>query len=287
MKLAAVIMVRDEEAVIATNLAYHRSLGIDEFWIVDNGSTDGTAGILASEERSHGDVRWRSDPGLFLQSEVFTALASEAMTAGADWIVPIDADEFWWSRDAALRVILGESQGLGGFLCEVDNFVQRRSVRRERRGSLTTMTYRAEPTGTAEDARELVEAGDIGFVEIVYPRKQLLRASADLVIGFGNHESLNVAGPIEETHAIRVLHAPIRARSTLDRRAQFGERMAAADSNPGAGWHMRRLLRLASEGSLDADWRANSQRFGRLNVNGDRRKLVRDLRLRNAIAPFV
>lgn len=286
MKLTAVMMVRDEEAVIATNLAYHRSLGVDEFWIVDNGSTDRTLGILASEELSHGDVRWRSDPGPFLQSEVFTALASEAMAAGADWIMPIDADEFWWARDTALRMILSESQGLGGLLCEVDNFVQRRSVRQEHRGSLASMTYRAEPAGTAEDARERVEAGDIGFVEIVYPRKQLLRASADLVIGTGNHQSLNQAGPIEETYTIRVLHAPIRARSTLERRVQFGERIAAADSNPDSGWHMRRLVRLASEGTLDAEWAANSQRFGRLNVDGDRRKLVRDLRLRNEVAPF-
>ena len=281
------MMVRDERTILATNLAYHRSVGVEEFFIVDNGSTDGTADILANEEHRYGDVHWRLESGPFRQSEITTALASEATAAGADWIVPIDADEFWWTDGADLPSVLGESPDVGGFLCPVDNFVQRRSVRRERTRSLLSMTYRAEPTGTVETARELVEVGESGFVEIAYPPKQILRATARLVVGTGNHTALNTAGPIEETSTLRVLHAPIRSRSRLVRRAAHGDRIAAVNADPGTGWHMRRLSRLADEGTLNAEWAASSHRFGQLSVNGRRRALVRDYRLRNAIAPFV
>ena len=287
MKLAAVMMVRDEETILATNLNYHRSLGVSEFWVVDNGSEDRTTEILEHQNRLHGDVHWHTDPGRYLQSEITTGAASEAIAEGADWIVAIDADEFWWLAQGSLPTLLSDTRDAGGLLCRVDNFVQRRSVKQERPDSLWMMTYRAEPRGTEEDARQLVESGEIGFVEIKYPSKLILRASADLIIGTGNHTAKNTAGPIEETEEVRVLHAPIRARSTLARRAEFGERIAAAYSSPNTGWHMRRTTQLAQEGRLNAEWAANSQRFGRLNLGGGSRPLVRDLRLRKAISAFL
>ena len=63
-------MVRDEVTVVGTNLDYHRSIGVDEFWVIDNGSTDGTTEILERQSRLHGDVHWRSDSGPYLESEI-------------------------------------------------------------------------------------------------------------------------------------------------------------------------------------------------------------------------
>jgi hypothetical protein len=287
MKLAAIMMVRNEASILAVNLAYHRSLGVDEFWIVDNGSRDRTTDVLATAERSQGNIRWRSEPGLLHLGEAKTSIAAEATKAGADWILPIDADEFWWSDDGALRSTLTEARTLGAFVCGVDNFVQQRSVSRDGPASLMTMVYRAEPVGTMEGARELVETRAIAFVEMVYPPKQILRASGDLIIDVGNHAAKNLAGAAEHTSAVRVLHAPIRARSVLVKRTEQGRRAAAVHPNPNTSWHLRRWARLDDEGSLSDDWRANSQRFGRLHVGGVSRRLIRDLRLRSAIAPLL
>jgi glycosyltransferase involved in cell wall biosynthesis len=143
MKLAAVMVVRDEAAVLAVNLEYHRSLGVDAFWVIDNGSADGTLDILAAQADKFGDVHWRSDPGPFHQSEATIALAVSAAEAGYDWILPIDADEFWWSRSRRFRDELADAEGIGAFVCGVDNFVQRRSVLEESRTALMTMTYLA------------------------------------------------------------------------------------------------------------------------------------------------
>lgn len=287
MMLSAVMMVKNEAAMLSVNLAYHRAMGIKDFWVVDNGSTDGTTELLEHERRVHGDVRWTSEPDRFSQSELTTEIAAEAFAAGSDWILPIDADEFWWIADGSLQGALRSARGVGAIICEVDNFVQHRSVIDELASSLKTMTYSAVPLGTIETAQELVEAGKIAFVESAYPPKQILRASRRLVIGIGNHSAGNVAGSRERSSTIRVLHAPIRSPAALHRRAALGRQFEEHCPDPGLGWHVRRWARLESEGTLGVDWDANSQRFGRLRLRGSSHGLKRDLRLRNGVLPFI
>jgi hypothetical protein len=287
VKLVAVMVVWNEALILPTNLAYHRSIGVDEFRIIDNGSEDETAAVLAHERETHGDVHWTSAPGAFRQSQMVTGLARDAIASGAEWVLPVDADEFWWTPDGNVRPVLGEATEVGSLVCEVDNFVQRRSVHHPGRSELRTMTYRAKPTGTPEEARMLVETGKIAFVEMIYPPKQILRAAPDLVVGIGNHTAQNLAGPAQATTKIRVLHAPIRSRDALYRRAEHGRRLEAVNPSPSAGWHVRRWARLADDGKLVDDWRANSQRRGWLNVGDSRRQVLRDMRLRRAVEPFL
>ncbi len=106
MRVAALMIVRDEADVLAINLAHHRALGIDDFWIIDNGSTDATPEILRKAAAANASIRWQRDDGPFAQPEMTTALARDAHRAGADWIVAIDADEFWVTDDRSLHEIL-------------------------------------------------------------------------------------------------------------------------------------------------------------------------------------
>jgi glycosyltransferase involved in cell wall biosynthesis len=64
MKIAAVMTLRNEVHIAPVNLAYHHAQGIDEFWIIDNGSEDGTVEVLRVLSQRHGWIRWESDPGL-------------------------------------------------------------------------------------------------------------------------------------------------------------------------------------------------------------------------------
>ncbi len=96
-KIAGISMVRNSADTVALNLLHHLHGGIDVMYVVDNGSTDGTTEILQRFAERF-PVHWRSDEGGFRQDEVMTALARQAAADGAAWIVPIDADEFWWCR---------------------------------------------------------------------------------------------------------------------------------------------------------------------------------------------
>ena len=53
-----------------------------------------------------GRVKWTQDKGKYRQAEITTELAREAHSQGADWVIPIDADEFWYAPGDNLRSVL-------------------------------------------------------------------------------------------------------------------------------------------------------------------------------------
>jgi hypothetical protein len=213
-------------------------------------------------------------------------LAQESTKHGADWIIAIDADEFWSTSTRPLRDVL-DTKHLGTLACDVANFVQSSHVVHDHVASLTTIIYRAEPKGRREDARRLVENGEIAFVEMAYPPKLVVRPTSSLVIGIGNHTATGFADDEGETKELIVLHAPIRARDRLSNRAEPGHRLAAIHPNSGVGWHLRRVAAMDNAGALADEWAANSYRRGALAVNGQQRPLRRDHQLRDAVLPFV
>ena len=102
MKIVMTLVVRDEADVLEVNLRVHRALGVDAFAVLDNGSTDGTAEILA-RWREAGLAHVTTDPDADTD-EVFrqwqTRLAKLAASElGADWVINNDGDEFWWPAD--------------------------------------------------------------------------------------------------------------------------------------------------------------------------------------------
>src|SRR5215207_2310644 len=158
-------MVRNEADIVRLNVLYHLSLGIDRIVVVDNGSTDGTDRIL--KQLSIEDTRvgsWRDD-GPFLPSKVMTELAREAFRAAADWVVPIDADEFWYAPANDFRALL-RNRKAGVLAAQAVNFIQRREQRGSSSEGLLHMTRRvASPVGPPGRGQDLVEAREIGFVE--------------------------------------------------------------------------------------------------------------------------
>jgi Glycosyl transferase family 2 len=105
MRLVMTLVVRDEEDVIEPNLRYHLAQGVDFFVATDNGSTDGTVGVLDRYARAgllH-LIEERSDDYHELQAEWITRMARLAATDfAADWVINNDADEFWWPVSGTL-----------------------------------------------------------------------------------------------------------------------------------------------------------------------------------------
>jgi len=285
--IIAVMMVRNEADIIGANLAYHLSLGVDQILVADNGSTDGTAAILdrfAARGRVHVSLR----PGRFLQAATTTELAREAFLRGADWVIPIDADEFWHVADGTLRDVLDASGDAGVLEAEVVNFVQRRSQDELASDAILTMTRRPPgPIGGSGEADRLVESGQIAFVEICYPPKCISRGSIALQIAQGNHSATGTYGPARATAAIRCLHAPLRARAALERqKLDRGRPAEEIEDYLRHTWQLRRWRRLAAEGGIDAEWRANSYLADELDVNGVAHPLVVDMALHDLVAPW-
>lgn len=93
MRLTAVTMIRNEADILPDFLGHCAAL-FDEVLAVDHASTDGTAEILAAAAARMTLVVRRFAQRPYAQSQLVTALAHEAFARGADWVFPLDADEF-------------------------------------------------------------------------------------------------------------------------------------------------------------------------------------------------
>ena len=252
------MMVRNEQHIVASSIGHLlTTLGVDRIYVVDNGSTDRTPDILRRIAGSTRRVVLDFHPGDFHQADVFTALARRALSEGMDWVLPTDADEFLWLRPGVSLASLCGRDGIGGYHLSVCNFMQARPVRRDWSGSLLTMCVAAIPFGSVADGEVKVGSGEIPFVRITYPSKQLLRTSASLEIAFGNHGADHTAGPLATLEDGQVLHAPIRSPAHMRRRAEVGRRAEVTTPEPGQNWHVRRVAAMDAT-ALEEEWRRNS-----------------------------
>ena len=287
MLVYGVSMVRNEVDVVRLNLQYHLSLGVDRMIVIDNGSTDGTDEALQQISSRDARVSWSYDDGPFLPSAVITRLAREAFRAGADWVVPIDADEFWYAPAGDFREVLKDSRA-GVLVAQVVNFIQRRSQMKSSPDALLYMTRRvASPVGPPGHGQGLVESGEIAFVEKMYPPKCICRPAKKVEIETGHHKVYNADGPKEHTAKIVCLHAPIRSKAALEERIRTAGRAAEAGRKPGQGRNRRRLTELQGESAIEQEWAANSYQDDHLDVYGQHHPVVFDSRLRDVVAPFV
>jgi hypothetical protein len=289
LKITVVMVVRDEEHVLPVSLRYHRARGVDEILVVDNGSSDGTRGVLRRMARRDPAVRWSSESGPFHQGEIFTALARDAAARGSDWVLPTDADEFWWTK-GSLRAFLMRrlrEPEVGALRTELVHFVQDRRVEDDSPLALRSMRWRLDGYVDEPVARPLVMSDQLSFLSMRYPPKYAIRATAHTTIHAGNHHVEGLSGRAHATNELVIMHAPMRARGQLLARAEVGRRVGEVAHDPDQGWHARRLLHLAETGRLNTEWLACSVADESVVVSDARVPVVRDDRLRRATRRFV
>ena len=287
MLLYGLSMVRNEVNIIHVNVLYHLALGFDRLLVVDNGSTDGTDRVLRELGRDP-RVRWTRDAGGFEQGQVFTRLAREAFREGADWVAPVDADDFWYAPGGDFRGVIEESPA-AALRVGMTDFIQRREQWTAGPDELRHMTWRApEPVSRGDDYEELLGSRRISYIELARVPKILNRASGRVNLVKGAHQVSGVEGTPVGTNEIKILHAPLRSFAGLEAKAaSVARRGAEGSTTAGPGWHARRWHELKQAGELEREWAANSQADGHLDVYGERHPLISDPTLRDAVGPFL
>lgn len=102
-KAVLFIMVKDEEEIILQNLEHHYRLGFRRFFILDNGSTDSTASLIASFRSARTDAHifygydyivgyYQADKMMAL--EAFMSIYLKHEDVAPEWLFFVDADEF-------------------------------------------------------------------------------------------------------------------------------------------------------------------------------------------------
>ena len=159
--LSCCAIVRNEASDILEWVAFQRLVGVDHFYIYDNGSTDHTADLLRS--RFSEDVvtliDWPARPGQL--ASYAHAIANFA--GDTEWCAFIDADEFLFPTAGDSLVPLLESTGRASALCAFWLIFGSSGYRQRPPGlCIESFTYRAgadfHPNGHPKSIVKLREA---------------------------------------------------------------------------------------------------------------------------------
>lgn len=281
-----VLAVRDEVDIVRINVLHHLHTACDRIIVVDNGSSDGTTAVL-KRLAAKLPVDWTVDNGEFTQSEIVSAMADDARVKGAEWVLPLDADEFWnGTRD--VRELAGANPDAGAIRAHRIEFIQDRAQRRRSARALLTMTRRIEHPEEGVDAIDRFLARQLSMFETQPAPKLIFRAVPGLVIDDGAHAGSGLAGEVIDTTEFVVFHAPLRASVDLRRRALSADRHMRDPDDPYKSVQTRFWSERLAENDLDRLWPSVSYSAdGTLDVWGRTVPTIEDARLADLLGLWV
>jgi len=113
-KIFAVMMVKDEIDIIGYNIEYLQTQDIDHIFVANNLSSDGTEEKLIELSEKYDNITVYDDNEFaYYQPDKMNEWICRCYKLGADIIIPIDADEIWYSKidGKTLGKVLKESDG--------------------------------------------------------------------------------------------------------------------------------------------------------------------------------
>lgn len=237
MVTAAVSMVKDEADIIESTVRQMASQ-VDFLIIADNGSTDGTREILAELADDCCVILEDDRDPAYFQSQKISALVAKASERGALWVIPFDADEWWYSPFGRMADVLA---GYPGAVATAPIF---------------------DHVATALDPDESDPVRRIGWrrTEPCPLQKVACRPVLRATIAQGNHGAhYPTQEPLPEQLVIR--HFPHRSTDQLIRKVRNGAAAYAATDLPeDQGKHWREWGRMLDErgeeaiGDLFREW---------------------------------
>lgn len=197
--LLATILCKNEEDILVDMIEHHLNIGIDAFIITNNRSTDKTRDIAASYKQVY-KIFDEMDNTHHQEAHV-TKMARYACKFKPDWIVHLDADEFWNGFE---------------FLNEV-----------KENGVASTIAYIHPPVTPEIGFNAYEQRFYLDMKEIqthMEETKIIHRPSEKIVIQHGNHWMDLVDGPILKTDKIYRHHYPLRCYQQIVQKAVVGHK---------------------------------------------------------------
>lgn len=258
--IAAIVGVKDEVEIIGASISHLRQIGVDHIIVSDSGSTDGTLDVLEDERRVGDLVVTHVDPTEVVDYDTESARATAlARASGADWVLFMDADEFFIPATGSLK----DCQQLhDADVIVVDRF----NVVVTARHLLMPATLAPHTYGTlslftrqvADFQQHMKDHPDSPFVTIRPGPKVVARPSLAAAVAPGGHDVHAGEAPVVRVAAtdLVVAHVPFSTQARFDRKVANIRKeveMHPAYFEGGYAWHWRRWAEMTAE-ALDAEF---------------------------------
>ncbi len=219
MQIAIVCVVRNEVDLIDDFLSHHLAIA-DCLYVIDHLSNDGTYEIIRSRAQNNSClVALEYNYRQFFQGVVMTAVTQRAIHDGADWIVPLDADEFlpYSSKHDLLQALLAPDWPLVRFFWQ--NLVPHELPETSHKTDWSRPFLTLDPQQTTP--------------KVAVARDLALRRG--FAVDYGSHGiSFGRDGSIAPKGFGTLLHIPIRSRSqALKKYETFREGLSAIEGFSG------------------------------------------------------
>jgi hypothetical protein len=107
--VAYLTRIKDEPDLIYWNMLYHYNIGIRNFYVMFNRSSQPTRTLVERFVARHKDIRYfpLEDPATaYMQREMFEQMANMALNNGHKWQIPVDADELLYLKGITLKELI-------------------------------------------------------------------------------------------------------------------------------------------------------------------------------------
>jgi len=252
--LTMTILVKNEADIIEKNIRYHAKAGVDNFVVMDNNSTDGTREILAELKKEY-EITIIDEKGVYSQAKWMTKLTHIARKKyNPTWLIPNDADEFWYSEKSLKETIKSKKRVLTvdrfNFLLQENKKWYESEVRVE-----NPIFYRKNTQLSAEK---------ISIVLTKISPKVIINPKGLLWIRGGNHKALNFFDfrdyfrhydKIKRFEKVKVFHFPIRSFEQFKKNIE--NRKKLLENGAKMGPHYKRWVKLLSIRKLEEEFYNN------------------------------
>lgn len=262
MRIVAHVGVKDEAGLIARAIDHLYSIGVDEIICTDMGSTDGSLDILEGfRRRSPLRVVELDDRAPGALQDWSAGVTEIVKSAGADWVIFLDADEFPIPESGNLKdtralsdadVLLIDRFNVP-LLADGVHFPY--SASRDEQGAIALIV---EPIANFQS--HLMDHPDTPWIMGIPMPKAMIRPALASSVGIGGHDIV----PVENVHLRRMRPADLLiAHLPFTERRRFISKLKnvtlAIEANPeffkdGIAWHWRRWLEQLRDGTLDSEF---------------------------------
>lgn len=246
MKIVTISWVRNEGDILETFVRYHCQF-VDRMIIVDHRSQDGSRDILQQLQREGLPIDWWLDDRLLHEQQaVLSQLVQEVMIQDApDWILPLDADEFFCAVTGHPREVLAQQSTAAVLSLPWHGYVPTPRDDSRELNVLTRMTYRRS-----------VERPQ--WYKVVLPGRRA--AESAVALAYGNHAVIDRASgkvvPPVVSSELFLAHFPVRSVRQLQRKVYGGwlSHLADPERAPGATFQWQALFdRFRQGGDVSSD----------------------------------